>query len=110
MKRKSIKPRNPFVAAAKFKRAGAHGKTGKALRRAAKMETERDGSSVGSSNRLLPDRSWIRSPPVPPVQYDIMRMAIETAPGAGGDSVHPAVATHMTFIFLGSQVGKATHC
>lgn len=34
-------PRNPFLAPALFRLAGAHGKTMKAQRRAAKMETER---------------------------------------------------------------------
>ena len=38
MKRKPVLPRNPFVAAAKFKKAGAHGKSEKALRRAATVE------------------------------------------------------------------------
>lgn len=42
MKRKMLAPRNPFVAAAKFKKAGAHGKTEKALRRAARMELQRE--------------------------------------------------------------------
>ena len=37
MKRKPMAPRNPFVAAAKFRNAGVHGKTEKALRRAAKQ-------------------------------------------------------------------------
>jgi len=43
-------PRNPLVAVVKFKKAGAHGKTKKALRRDEKMQTvklvssERTGS------------------------------------------------------------------
>lgn len=37
MKKKIPGPRNPFVAAAKFKKAGAHGKSEKAKRRAANM-------------------------------------------------------------------------
>ncbi len=37
MKRKMTAPRNPFVAAAKFKKAGAHVKSMKALRRGEKM-------------------------------------------------------------------------
>ena len=41
-KRKSMAPRNPFVAVARFKKAGVHGKTEKALRRAARIETQRD--------------------------------------------------------------------
>lgn len=42
MKRKPTAPRNPLVAAAKFKKAGAHGKTEKALRRAARIELKRE--------------------------------------------------------------------
>lgn len=42
MKRKIRAPRNPFVVAAKFKKAGAHGKAEKALRRATKMEFQRE--------------------------------------------------------------------
>ncbi len=42
MKRKRSAPRNPLVAVAKFKKAGAHGKSGKALRRAANMELQRE--------------------------------------------------------------------
>ena len=42
MKRKRLAPRNPLVAVAKFKKAGAHGKSEKALRRAAKTELQRE--------------------------------------------------------------------
>lgn len=42
MKRKRSAPRNPLVAAAKFKTAGVHGKTEKALRRAARIQTLRE--------------------------------------------------------------------
>lgn len=38
MKQKPTVPRNPWVVAAKFRKAGAHAKPEKALRRAAKME------------------------------------------------------------------------
>ncbi len=38
--RKTVPARNPLVAPAKFRKAGAHGKTEKALRRAAKMELQ----------------------------------------------------------------------
>ena len=37
-----LKPRNPLVAAAKFKRAGPHGRTVKADRRHDKMKTLRE--------------------------------------------------------------------
>ncbi len=43
MKRKSTTPRNPFVAAVRFRKAGKHGKTEKALRRAARMEIQQGG-------------------------------------------------------------------
>src|ERR1019366_9452100 len=59
MKRKSMAPRNPFVAAAKFRKAGAHGKTGKASRRADKMEL-RDVAQR-QSIRLLTDRREFNS-------------------------------------------------
>ena len=42
MERKSPAPRNPFVAAAKFKKAGAHGKSNKARRRAEKVDLRSD--------------------------------------------------------------------
>lgn len=43
MSAKSIlAPRNPLVAAAKFKKAGAHGKSGKAQRRADKVQRQRE--------------------------------------------------------------------
>lgn len=45
MKRKlKMAPRNPLVAVARFKKAGAHGKSRKAARRAAKMELEKCGN------------------------------------------------------------------
>jgi hypothetical protein len=37
-KHKTLKERNPFVAHIMLKRAGAHGKTNKALRRAEKIK------------------------------------------------------------------------
>lgn len=42
MKRKIPAPRNPYVAAAKFKKAGVHVKSKKARRRAAKMREARE--------------------------------------------------------------------
>lgn len=44
MKRKPTAPRNPLVAVAKFRRAGAHGKSVKALRRAAKTDLQKCGN------------------------------------------------------------------
>ena len=47
MKRKMSAPRNPFVAAAMFKKAGAHRKPAKAMRRQDKIDTIRRCSSTG---------------------------------------------------------------
>ena len=46
MKRKPQAPRNPFVAAARFKKAGAHKKPYKAVRRQAKLVLQRGCSSA----------------------------------------------------------------
>jgi hypothetical protein len=40
-------PRNPLVAVVKFKKAGAHGKTGKVLRRDEKIKIKKLVSSTG---------------------------------------------------------------
>ena len=40
-------PRNPLVAAAKFRKAGAHGKGEKALRRGEKIKIKKLASSSG---------------------------------------------------------------
>ncbi len=42
MKRKKQAPRNPLVAVARFKKAGAHGRSEKGARRAAAMELRRE--------------------------------------------------------------------
>lgn len=42
MKQKKSAPRNPLVAVAKFRQAGAHGQSEKARRREAKMELQRE--------------------------------------------------------------------
>jgi hypothetical protein len=39
MKKTTVKPRNRLVAAARFRKAGAHGKSNKAIRRLKAMET-----------------------------------------------------------------------
>jgi hypothetical protein len=36
----SLKPRNPLIAVSRFRKAGAHGKTRKAQRRAARMQVQ----------------------------------------------------------------------
>lgn len=53
MKRKSMAPRNPFVAVARFKKAGVHSKTEKALRRAARMEIQHGSLAEWRGSRLL---------------------------------------------------------
>lgn len=52
MKRKMSAPRNPFVAVAMFKKAGAHGKSSKALRRAEKMELQ-SGYGIAAVQRAF---------------------------------------------------------
>lgn len=47
MKRKPLAPRNPFVAVAIVKKAGAHSKTNKARRRVEKMKLKRGCNSIG---------------------------------------------------------------
>lgn len=49
MKRKPKAPRNPFAAAAKFKKAGTHTKPEKALRRANKVSLSGYSSKVEQS-------------------------------------------------------------
>lgn len=49
MERKATAPRNPFVAAAKFKKAGTHRKSNKALRRVEKMSLLGHSSKVEQS-------------------------------------------------------------
>lgn len=44
MKQRKSAPRNPLVAVAKFKKAGAHGRSEKVSRRAVKMELEKCGN------------------------------------------------------------------
>lgn len=47
MKRKyTLTPRNPLVAAAKFRKAGPHRKRDKAMRREAKIELQREAGRV----------------------------------------------------------------
>lgn len=52
---KAPSPRNPFVAVALFKKAGAHRKFEKALRRQEKVHTG-SVAQMDESNRLLPGR------------------------------------------------------
>lgn len=52
MNRKMMAPRNPFVAVAKLKKAGAHGKSKKALRRAEKMELQ-SGYGIAAVQRAF---------------------------------------------------------
>ena len=54
MKPSKLKPRNPFVAAIRMKKGGAHGKSTKAVRRQEKIETQRDLGRVVLGSGLLP--------------------------------------------------------
>ncbi len=56
MKRKIPPQRNPFVAVAKFKKAGAHGKSKKAQRRAEKMELQGKVGVVAAHRTFNPVR------------------------------------------------------
>ena len=64
MKRKLKIPaaRNPFVALALKRKAGAHRKTGKAIRRAEKVDIQRGCNSVGQSTWLLTRESFGSNP------------------------------------------------
>lgn len=61
MKRKITAPRNPFVAAAKMKKAGAHGKSNKALRRAGKIEMQRRVGVVAAHRTFNPGQDEFES-------------------------------------------------
>lgn len=66
MKRKSLAPRNPFVAAAKFRKAGKHDKTEKALRRAARMAMQQGSLAEWRGSRLLTCTTRVRFSQDPP--------------------------------------------
>lgn len=66
MKRKSLAPRNPFVAAAKFRKAGKHDKTEKALRRARKIHLRGSVAQLVKSKGLLIPRLSVQVRPDPP--------------------------------------------
>lgn len=61
MKRKIPAPRNPFVAAAKFKKAGAHRKTEKALRRQDHVNTQCESSLVTRHRTFNPTKDGFES-------------------------------------------------
>jgi hypothetical protein len=61
VKRKQSAPRNPFVAAAKFKKAGAHGKSEKALRRASRIDAQREASLAARHRTFNPDQDGFDS-------------------------------------------------
>lgn len=65
-KRKSMAPRNQFVAAAKFRKAGRHDKTKKALRRAARIEMQKGVLAEWRGSGLLIRTRWVRIPQTPP--------------------------------------------
>lgn len=58
-------PRNPFVAPAKFRKAGAHQKSLKSLRRAAKMQLQRESGRVAEGTWLLTRRRTGSNPSAP---------------------------------------------
>lgn len=96
MKRKRMAPRNPFVAAALFRKAGEHRKESKALRRAAKVELRGRSFEVKQPafNRQIRDR-W---PCAPTRNYKRMTMR----PGI--------VVSRLQLLFLDSSVGRAFGC
>jgi hypothetical protein len=61
MKRKIPAQRNPFVAVAKFKKAGAHGKSKKALRRAEKKELQGKVGVVAAHRTFNPGQDEFES-------------------------------------------------
>lgn len=61
MKHNPIRPRNPLVAATMFRKAGAHGRSEKALRRAAKMELQREAGVVAAHRTFNPGQDGIES-------------------------------------------------
>lgn len=65
-KRKRMAPRNPYVAAAKFRKAGSHAKDKKALRREQKMEIQRVASVSGKHSGLLIRQGRVRVSGDPP--------------------------------------------
>lgn len=61
MKRKMSAPRNPFVVTAKFKKAGAHRKPNKALRRAAHVAVEREAGREARHRTFNPAKDGFNS-------------------------------------------------
>jgi len=59
MKRKPAAPRNPFVVAAKFRKAGAHKKSNKALRRQEKVRQPKLVDEWSRSERLREGRAGL---------------------------------------------------
>lgn len=86
--------RNPFVVPAKQRKAGSHGKTGKAKRRAEKMEIwERSlVTRHPAFNRTKDEFESLRSH-----QQDFNRMVSETAPRAGSDLIRSALTSRLQF-------------
>lgn len=64
MKRKPIKPRNPLVAATMFRKAGAHGKAYKAVRRKNKADLQREAGVVAAHRTFTPGQDGF-APPAP---------------------------------------------
>lgn len=70
MKRKpTLAPRNPLVAPSMFRKAGAHDKSHKAKRRAAKVDLMR-GWPSGAAPGFYPGRGWVRIPRPAPIRVN----------------------------------------
>ena len=110
MKRKImlVRPRNPLVAPAKFRKAGAHGKSEKALRRAAKMEIQEGCWPRGCRHLAFTQAHESSSLSQPTI--DFIRMLAETAPGAGSGLLHSAASSRMQSVFHETHNGVRPDC
>ena len=75
MKTAKLKPRNPFVAAAKFRKGGKHGKSNKAVRREEKVQTK-GALAEWQGSRLLTCTTRVRISQAPPVAAQRKRIAV----------------------------------
>lgn len=65
-----LAPRNPLVAAAKFRKAGAHDKSMKARRRAHRMQTLREAGAAAAHRTLDPGQDAFESLASYPIPRD----------------------------------------
>lgn len=95
--RKPSAPRNPFVAAAKFKKAGAHTKPHKALRRQGKVNQGRLAHLVEhpAFNRMVPS-SNLGTPTTqsefqnPRFRNAFLQLQVQRVPVAQSDRAQPS--------------------